>query len=108
MVPTRSNITQLKMQINGSYKVRKAWYLSAENPEVEQPVVLVNEDTQYFEDVVAARLEEKKTFDLSLRKFITEINGQKIEELGLTSRVPNVEGLEELKMEQLIQQYINN
>lgn len=97
MVPTSSNITQLKMQINGSYKVRKAWYLSAENPEVEQPVVLVNEDTQYFEDVVAARLEEKKTFDLSLRKFITEINGQKIEELGLTSRVPNVEGLEELK-----------
>lgn len=97
MVPTNSNITQLKMQINGSYKVRKAWYLSAENPEVEQPVVLVNEDTQYFEDVVAARLEEKKTFDLSLRKFITEINGQKIEELGLTSRVPNVEGLEELK-----------
>lgn len=97
MVPTSSNITQLKMQINGSYKVRKAWYLSAENPEVEQPVVLVNEDTQYFEDVVAARLEAKKTFDLSLRKFITEINGQKIEELGLTSRVPNVEGLEELK-----------
>lgn len=97
IVPTSSNITQLKMQINGSYKVRKAWYLSAENPEVEQPVVLVNEDTQYFEDVVAARLEEKKTFDLSLRKFITEINGQKIEELGLTSRVPNVEGLEELK-----------
>lgn len=97
MVPTSSNITQLKMQINGSYKVKKAWYLSAENPEVEQPVVLVNEDTQYFEDVVAARLEEKKTFDLSLRKFITEINGQKIEELGLTSRVPNVEGLEELK-----------
>lgn len=97
MVPTSSNITQLKMQINGSYKVRKAWYLSAENPEVEQPVVLVNEDTQYFEDVVAAGLEEKKTFDLSLRKFITEINGQKIEELGLTSRVPNVEGLEELK-----------
>lgn len=97
MVPTSSNITQLKMQINGSYKVRKAWYLSAENPEVEQPVVLANEDTQYFEDVVAARLEEKKTFDLSLRKFITEINGQKIEELGLTSRVPNVEGLEELK-----------
>ena len=97
MVPTSSNITQLKMQINGSYKVRKAWYLSAENPEVEQPVVLVNEDTQYFEDVVAARLEEKKTFDLSLRKFITKINGQKIEELGLTSRVPNVEGLEELK-----------
>ena len=97
MVPTSSNITQLKMQINGSYKVRKAWYLSAENPEVEQPVVLVNEDTQYFEDVVAAKLEEKKTFDLSLRKFITEINGQKIEELGLTSRVPNVEGLEELK-----------
>lgn len=97
MVPTSSNITQLKMQINGSYKVRKAWYLSAENPEVEQPVVLVNEDTQYFEDVVAARLEEKKTFDLSLRKFIIEINGQKIEELGLTSRVPNVEGLEELK-----------
>lgn len=97
MVPTSSNITQLKMQIKGSYKVRKAWYLSAENPEVEQPVVLVNEDTQYFEDVVAARLEEKKTFDLSLRKFITEINGQKIEELGLTSRVPNVEGLEELK-----------
>lgn len=99
MVPTSSNITQLKMQINGSYKVRKAWYLSAENPEVEQPVVLVNEDTQYFEDVVAARLEAKKTFDLSLRKFITEINGQKIEELGLTSRVPNVEGLEELKNE---------
>ncbi len=97
MVPTSSNITQLKMQINGSYKVRKAWYLSAENPEVEQPVVLVNEDTQYFEDVVAARLEAKKTFDLSLRKFITEINGQKIEELGLTRRVPNVEGLEELK-----------
>ena len=97
MVPTSSNITQLKMQINGSYKVRKAWYLSAENPEVEQPVVLVNEDTQYFEDVVAAKLEEKKTFDLSLRKFVTEINGQKIEELGLTSRVPNVEGLEELK-----------
>lgn len=97
MVPTSSNITQLKMQINGSYKVRKAWYLSAENPEVEQPVVLVNEDTQYFEDVVAARLEEKKTFDLSLRKFITEINGQKIEELGLTRRVPKVEGLEELK-----------
>ena len=98
IVPTSSNITQLTMKINGKYTVRQEWYWSTETDlENNQPVVIVEEESKPFEDAVASKVENKKVFDMSLRKFITEINGKRIEELGLTSRVPTIEGLEALK-----------
>ena len=98
VVPTSSNITQLTMKISGTYTVRQEWYWSTETDlENNQPVVIVEEESKPFEDAVASKVENKKVFDMSLRKFITEINDKKIEELGLTSRIPNVEGLDALK-----------
>ena len=98
IVPTSSDITQLTMKISGKYTVRQEWYWSTETDlENNQPVVIVEEEDKPFEDAVAAKVENKKVFDMALRKFITEINGKRIEELGLTSRVPTIEGLEALK-----------
>ena len=85
MVPTSSNITGINMTINSSYKTKKATYWAVENsPATEQPVVIVEESPIHFSENVSIVV--PKPFDLSLRKFITEINGVEIK-----SRIPQVD-----------------
>ena len=85
MMPISSNIAGIKMTIDSSYTSRTVEYWSVENvPATEQPVVIVNETPQKFSDTISIVV--PKPFDLSLRKFITEINGKEI-----TNRVPSVD-----------------
>ena len=85
IMPTSSNISGIKMTVDSSYTSRTAEYWSVENaPNTEQPVVIVDETPHTFSE--AASIVVPKPFDLSLRKFITEINGTSI-----TSRIPTVD-----------------
>ena len=85
MMPTSSNISGIKMTINSSYTSRTAEYWSVENaPTTEQPVVIVDETPHNFSETVSIVV--PKPFDLSLRKFITEVNGT-----AITNREPKVD-----------------
>ncbi len=84
MVPTSSNIPGITITLNSSYSTKTATYWSVENaPNTEQPVVIIEEQALHFSD--EASIVVPNPFDLSLRKFITEVNGTQV-----TSRVPQV------------------
>ena len=85
MMPTSSNISGIKMTVNTSYTSKTVDYWSvADAPTTEQPVVVVNETPLNFSDTTSIVV--PKPFDLSLRKFITNINGTEI-----TNRIPQVD-----------------
>lgn len=85
VMPTSSDITGIKITISSSYTTRTADYWSvADAPNTEQPVVVVDETPQNFEE--SASIVVPKPFDLSLRKFIIEVNGKE-----LSSREPQVD-----------------
>ena len=85
MMPTSSNISGIKMTVNTSYTSKTVDYWSvADAPTTEQPVVIVNETPLNFSDTTSIVV--PKPFDLSLRKFITNINGTEI-----TNRIPQVD-----------------
>ena len=85
IMPTSSNISGIKMTVNTSYTSKTVDYWSvADAPNTEQPVVVVYETPQNFEE--SASIVVPKPFDLSLRKFITNINGTEI-----TNRIPQVD-----------------
>ena len=85
IMPTSSNISGIKMTINTSYTSKTVDYWSvADAPTTEQPVVIVNETPLNFSDTTSIVV--PKPFDLSLRKFITNINGTEI-----TNRIPQVD-----------------
>ena len=84
IMPTSSNISGIKMTVNTSYTSKTVDYWSvADAPTTEQPVVIVNETPLNFSDTTSIVV--PKPFDLSLRKFITNINGTEI-----TNRIPQV------------------
>ena len=85
IMPTSSNISGIKMTVNTSYTSKTVDYWSvADAPTTEQPVVIVNETPLNFSDETSIVV--PKPFDLSLRKFITNINGTEI-----TNRIPQVD-----------------
>ena len=85
IMPTSSNISGIKMTVNTSYTSKTVDYWSvADAPTTEQPVVIVNETPLKFSDTTSIVV--PKPFDLSLRKFITNINGTEI-----TNRIPQVD-----------------
>ena len=86
IMPDTSNIEGMKMQISTSFSNRDVIYWSVENPENEQPVVIIKDNNvphDYDEIVVTLQ----KEFDLALRKFITAINGVPV----TVSRQPQVD-----------------
>ena len=85
IMPVNSEITGIKSIIKSYYKSRTLTFWSAENsPNNEQPVVIV-EDTPYtFADEASIAIQ--RPFDLSLRKFITQVNG-----VDVPSRAPEVD-----------------
>ena len=85
IMPTSSNISGIKMTVNTSYTSKTVDYWSvADAPTTEQPVVIVDETPLNFSDTTSIVV--PKPFDLSLRKFITNINGTEI-----TNRIPQVD-----------------
>ena len=85
IMPTSSNISGIKMTVNTSYTSKTVDYWSVvDAPTTEQPVVIVNETPLNFSDTTSIVV--PKPFDLSLRKFITNINGTEI-----TNRIPQVD-----------------
>ncbi|MGN1327113.1 MAG: Cys-Gln thioester bond-forming surface protein, partial [Clostridia bacterium] len=85
IMPTSSGITGINMTINSSYTTRTATYWSVEDaPTTEQPVVIVEETPYSFSDETSIVV--PKPFDLSLRKYITEVNG-----VAVDSREPEVD-----------------
>ena len=83
IMPTSSNISGIKMTVNTSYTSKTVDYWSvADAPTTEQPVVIVT--PLNFSDTTSIVV--PKPFDLSLRKFITNINGTEI-----TNRIPQVD-----------------
>ena len=85
IMPTSSNISGINMTVNSSYASRTAEYWSVENaPATEQPVVIVDDTPHDFSENVSIVV--PKPFDLSLRKFITEVNGK-----AITNREPTVD-----------------
>ena len=86
MMPTSSNMAGIEMTINSSYTTKTASYWAVEgSPATEQPVVIIEESPIYFSE--KASLVVPKPFDLSLRKYITEVNGVAV----ATSREPKVD-----------------
>ena len=84
-MPTSSKINGIDMTINSSYSSRTATYWSVENaPSTEQPVVLIKYSPLNFSDETTIVI--PSSFDLSLRKFITEVNG-----IAVPSREPQVD-----------------
>ena len=84
IMPTSSNISGIKMTVNTSYTSKTVDYWSvADAPTTEQPVVIVNETPLNFSDTTSIVV--PKPFDLSLRKFITGVNGT-----AITNREPQV------------------
>lgn len=77
-IPISANIESIKLEISGSYTTTKSTYWSVENPDPtkDQPVVKVEKEKVDFSDSKTVIKEEKKYFDLALRKFIISINGQ--------------------------------
>ena len=60
--------------------------------EIQVPPGYISETTGTMETgyTITNTHTPEKTFDLALRKYITELNGTKLTELGLNSRIPNI------------------
>lgn len=85
MMPTSSNISGITTTVSTSYTEKTVTYWSVENaPNTEQPVVIIEETPYNFSD--NASIVVPRPFDLSLRKFITEVNGT-----AVPSREPQVD-----------------
>ena len=98
VVPTSTDINQMKFTISGSYYNTKIEYWAVkDNPEEEQPVAIIDrEEVEYVDEVIITNEEpEPEVFDLALRKFITSINNVS----PTISREPQIsdETLENLK-----------
>ena len=91
----RNLIKEISIEINITYETteKTLWLKGTESAdridlEKEQPVVEIEKTKETVPVKFTSKPEE---FDLSLRKYITEINGQKIEILGETTRIPNID-----------------
>ena len=85
IMPTSSQIAGIDMTMVASYSSRTATYWSVENaPATEQPVVIVEDGT--LNPSINTSIVVPQPFDLSLRKFITAVNGTEI-----TDRIPEVD-----------------
>ena len=90
VLPTSTNIQEISFNISGSYYNTTITYWSVENaPEQDQPVVVVDRTKEDYEDTVTY---QDKNFDLSLRKFISQVNDIELKESsGKYSREPIVD-----------------
>ena len=87
-LPITTSITKVSFSIKGNYNTTEATYYTTDQNTYlnEQPVVLVEKRNNNYSDEAMVILPQKY-FDLSLRKFITKINGV----APATSRVPVVD-----------------
>ena len=83
-------MTKFTVKVTTSYKEVRATFLSAGNE--SQPVVEIDKQKVSSSDEITI-----KSYDLSLRKFITSINGVAPQ----PSRVPVISGLSDMKNEKI-------
>lgn len=81
-------ISKIRFDINIDYSRTTATYYTTEGNSYkdQQPVVLVEKEKPNYSDYIEIPMPTPKAFDLSLRKFITKINGVDVK----ISRVPIV------------------
>ena len=92
-IPVSSNVNQVKLYINAEYyyTTQTFWTVGQASLTNNQPVVIVSKVKDNYEDESTKQILNPE-FDLALRKFITSINGESLEE----SREPTITQ-EELK-----------
>ena len=91
----RNLIEEVSIEINITYETteKTLWLKGTESTdridlEAEQPIIEIEKTNVIVPVKFTSKPEE---FDLALRKYITQINGQNIETLGETTRVPNID-----------------
>ncbi len=85
-IPENTDTSSIKLQIDGNYYKTITTYWSVENPTAnDQPVVILKREKKTYTDEILNNYSTPE-FDLSLRKFITTINGI----APTNTRVPNV------------------
>lgn len=79
VLPTSTDIEDIKLKISGSYFNTKLTYWSVEGGSgtTDQPVVEVEREKLTYNDETTYTPDQKE-FDLALRKFITAINGTEL------------------------------
>lgn len=77
-VPETTEISSIKFDISITYQKTNATYYTTDEATYrnEQPVVLVEKVPVNYEDSVTVVIPTPKLFDLSLRKFISAVNGK--------------------------------
>ncbi len=97
-VPDNTDTKNIKLKISGSFFTTKATYWSVENqqPEKDQPVVILEKKTISFED---EKTYTEKIFDLALRKFIIQIGNEEIKSGNKYSREPVISSEELQKLQ---------
>ena len=78
------DVEDVTLEISSSYSKNKADFYYRTS--ADQPIVEINKETKIEGDSITTKLKE---FDLSLRKFITSVNGKEL--TGKDSRVPNID-----------------
>lgn len=78
-IPLTTKVTSIKFNMSLTYSATNATYYTTEGSSYlqEQPVMLVERTPLNYEDSVTVTMPKPKQFDLSLRKFISAINGIK-------------------------------
>lgn len=91
--PVDNTINQITFSYSGNYINSNIYYWSIADGDSryysldkEQPIVEVEREYIDYEDEVTVPIGEPKKLDLSLRKYITKLNGQNV-----TNRKPNVD-----------------
>ena len=76
-LPKTTNVKTIRFEIQLTYnKTNATYYTTSETTRrSNQPVVLVERENFNYQDEVSVNIPELGIFDLSLRKFITSING---------------------------------
>jgi len=88
----KNQVENLKINIKINYNdtTVKLWTSSVNGQEnSDQPLVEISKTKRDPQVELSLKLEEEKTFDLALRKYITKINGVELQ--GVNSRVPSIE-----------------
>ena len=73
------DVTQIKFNYTGSYRISsKGYWTNTQNPDTVQPLVVVQKKDAPLSGEKEVGV-TKREFDLSLRKFISEVNGKSID-----------------------------
>ena len=87
-------VTSINFSISGSYKTTNMTYWTISGNNLAQPLVVVDKTPKTIVGSNSVPLEKikEKEFDLSLRKFISQVNNQKVNREPVVDVTPLVNG----------------